>query len=79
MDFFLRRVGNRSALAGAMGILSVMPIRHSTDDSRVLALSLSLAPSVAAVEYGVEVTTSSDDGDGVRTFISVSNIVGREG
>ena len=73
----MRRVGNRSALAGAMGILSVMPIRHSTDDSRVLALSLSLAPSVAAVEYGVEVTTSSDDG--VRTFISVSNVVGREG
>ena len=38
-----------------------------------------LCHSVAAVEYGVEVTTSSDDGDGVRTFISVSNIVGREG
>ena len=41
LDFFLRRVGNRSALASAMGILSAM-LRHSTDDSRVLALSLSL-------------------------------------
>ncbi len=57
-DFFLRRVGNRSALA-----------RHA--NSRVLALSLSWAPSVAAV---VEDMLSVSD-DGVRTFISTSNIV----
>ena len=71
---FARRVGNRSALAGAAGILSVVPIRHNTDCSRDLAdLSLS-APSAAADAGSTNAASSAGDG-GERASSSTSNIV----
>ena len=71
---FARRVGNRSALAGAAGILSVVPIRHNTDCSRDLAdLSLS-APSASADAGSTNAASSAGDG-GERASSSTSNIV----